>query len=172
MSSVVREVPVRVIIVLDNNRGGTGIYFCAVLYENCATTDARIENSNEDVEKANLRNRSRGRDGKLIKAYRRRGTSESESYDEDEKLVSVPLVDDDDDDFDDSAEHGIVKLYEKDPSPSLCRCHNTDDEFIFSFDEEYSWTRPNEYLGSIKGPGYLPSHLVTNYGHHECFNRD
>ena len=58
---------------------------------------------------------------------------------------------------------------------------DTHDDFDFddddgciavSFYEEYSWTRPNEYLDSIKRRRYLSSHLVTNYGHHECFNRD
>ena len=80
------------------------------------------ENSNEDVEKANeAKSCEMVETGKLNQSIpEEEEPSESESYDEDEKLVSVPLVDDDDDDFDDSAEHvEAVKLVrEKDPSSS------------------------------------------------------
>ena len=47
--------------------------------------------------------------------------SESESGGENDKLVSIPLIDDESDDFDDSAEHAVetVKLIqEKDSSSS------------------------------------------------------
>ena len=50
------------------------------------------------------------------------GESESESGGENDKLVSIPLIDDDSDDFDDSAEHAVetVKLIqEKDSSSSF-----------------------------------------------------
>ena len=59
------------------------------------------ENSNEDVEKANeAKSCEMVETGKLNQSIpEEEEPSESESYDEDEKLVSVPLVDDDDDDF-------------------------------------------------------------------------
>ena len=81
-----------------------------------------IENSNEDVEKANeAKSCEMVETGKLDQSIpEEEEPSESESYDEDEKLVSVPLVDDDDDDFDDSAEHveSVKLVREKDPSSS------------------------------------------------------
>ena len=80
------------------------------------------ENSNEDVEKANeAKSCEMVETGKLNQSIpEEEEPSESESYDEDEKLVSVPLVDDDDDDFDDSAEHveSVKLVREKDPSSS------------------------------------------------------
>ena len=80
------------------------------------------ENSNEDVEKANeAKSCEMVETGKLDQSIpEEEEPSESESYDEDEKLVSVPLVDDDDDDFDDSAEHveSVKLVREKDPSSS------------------------------------------------------
>ena len=93
---------------------------------------AAVENSSrEDIEKANGFSKSfeMVETGKLNQSIpeveeeeEEDGESESESGGENDKLVSIPLIDDDSDDFDDSAEHAVetVKLIqEKDSSSSF-----------------------------------------------------
>ena len=97
---------------------------------------AAVENSSrEDIEKANGFSKSfeMVETGKLNQSIPEveeeeeeddddDGESESESGGENDKLVSIPLIDDDSDDFDDSAEHAVetVKLIqEKDSSSSF-----------------------------------------------------
>ena len=96
---------------------------------------AAVENSSrEDIEKANGFSKSfeMVETGKLNQSIpeveeeeeeeEEDGESESESGGENDKLVSIPLIDDESDDFDDSAEHAVetVKLIqEKDSSSSF-----------------------------------------------------
>ena len=97
---------------------------------------AAVENSSrEDIEKANGFSKSfeMVETGKLNQSIPEveeeeeeddddDGESESESGGENDKLVSIPLIDDESDDFDDSAEHAVetVKLIqEKDSSSSF-----------------------------------------------------
>ena len=93
---------------------------------------AAVENSSrEDIEKANGFSISfeMVETGKLNQSIpeveeeeEEEEESESESGGENDKLVSIPLIDDDSDDFDDSAEHAVetVKLIqEKDSSSSF-----------------------------------------------------
>ena len=97
---------------------------------------AAVENSSrEDIEKANGFSKSfeMVETGKLNQSIpeveeeeeeegEEQDESESESGGENDKLVSIPLIDDDSDDFDDSAEHAVetVKLIqEKDSSSSF-----------------------------------------------------
>ena len=94
---------------------------------------AAVENSSrEDIEKANGFSKSfeMVETGKLNQSIpeveeeeeEEDGESESESGGENDKLVSIPLIDDDSDDFDDAAEHAVetVKLIqEKDSSSSF-----------------------------------------------------
>ena len=96
---------------------------------------AAVENSSrEDIEKANGFSKSfeMVETGKLNQSIpeveeeeeeeEEDGELESESGGENDKLVSIPLIDDDSDDFDDSAEHAVetVKLIqEKDSSSSF-----------------------------------------------------
>ena len=94
---------------------------------------AAVENSSrEDIEKANGFSKSfeMVETGKLNQSIpeveeeeeEEDGESESESGGANDKLVSIPLIDDDSDDFDDSAEHAVetVKLIqEKDSSSSF-----------------------------------------------------
>ena len=97
---------------------------------------AAVENSSrEDIEKANGFSKSfeMVETGKLNQSIpeveeeqkeeeEEEEESESESGGENDKLVSIPLIDDDSDDFDDSAEHAVetVKLIqEKDSSSSF-----------------------------------------------------
>ena len=49
-----------------------------------------------------------------------------------------------------------------------------DDDgcIVVSFYVYEDWTRPNEHLAPIKRRRHLSSHFATDYGHHECFNRD
>ena len=101
-----------------------------------AAAAAAVENSSrEDIEKANGFSKSfeMVETGKLNQSIpeveeeqkeeeEEEEESESESGGENDKLVSIPLIDDDSDDFDDSAEHAVetVKLIqEKDSSSSF-----------------------------------------------------